>query len=203
MTLIERADASIAALDETGQAIARRVLLRLVSFSDGPALAVGNAPERLTQTLRHLADARLLTLEGDEAGAARVELADEALLAWPALQAWIRSHGAVEQQRRQLETDATAWRRRADQGDAGVGLLDKPQLSELAAWLTSDAKRDLGLSELAETFIAASRDASRRRWWPASIGTALAVMLILMLLATPIVLLFVVVLSAWVIHRFL
>ncbi|HET7504903.1 MAG TPA: hypothetical protein VFK02_27960 [Kofleriaceae bacterium] len=214
LTLFERADACVSALDDAGRASARRVLLRLIRFGDDQLAArpqpvsalAAVAPAPLAQTLGQLADARLITIDGDAAsGAAQVELADEALIAWPTLQGWIASHGTIERHRRQLETDATAWCARADQGDAGAGLLDRPQLVELDAWLTADARRDLGVSELAESFIAASRAATRRRWWPGRtvIGSALAVMLMLMLLATPIVLLFIVVLSAWMIHRFL
>jgi hypothetical protein len=109
-----------------------------------------------------------------------------------------------EQLRRQLETDAAEWQRRAGQGLGDVGLLDKGQLIELAGWLTTDARRDLGVSDVAESFIAASRAAARRRWWPGrtSLGGVLAILLMLLILATPILLLFVVVLAASVIHSF-
>ena len=103
--------------------------------------------------------------------------------------------------RRLLEADAAAWQRNADLGKADVGLLDPSQLGELAGWLTVDARR--GLGEAVESFIAASEAAAQRSWWPAkgSKGTALAILLVLMILATPIVLLFIVVLAASVIHR--
>ena len=54
-----------------------------------------------------------------------------------------------------------------------------------------------------QSIIAASRAAVRRRWWPSetSMGTFLAISLILLILATPIILLFIVVLTAGVIHR--
>lgn len=214
MTLSERADACLAALDDAGRAIARRLLLRLVSFGEaGPdtirpqtlsALRASGDAERLSQTMHHLIEGRLLTIDGDEAsGQAMVGLADETLIAsWPTFQAWIRSHRRTEQLRRQLDTDAAAWSQRAGEGHGDVGLLDKAQLSELAAWLTTDTRRDLGVSDVAESFIAASRAAARRRWWPgkASAGTVLAILLILLFLATPIILLFVVVLTASVIH---
>lgn len=109
----------------------------------------------------------------------------------------------TEQLRRQLEADAAAWRRSADLGNGDVGLLDPAQLGELASWLTVDSKRALGLSEVAESFVAASEAAAQRPWWPgkSSKGTALAILLMLMILATPIILLFIVVLAASVIHR--
>jgi hypothetical protein len=211
VTLSERADACVAALDPEGQAIARRVCLRLIRFGDaGPgadqpqplsALRSGDDPERAATTLRQLTDAGLVAIHGDAGDDARVELADAALIdAWPRLQVWLRSHGKAEQLRRQLESDAAAWSQRAD----GRGLLDHRQLGELAASLPPDLRRDLGASAAAEAFITASRAAARRRWWPgtAATGPVLAILLTVLILATPIILLFVVVLSAWMIHRF-
>jgi len=111
----------------------------------------------------------------------------------------ISSHARFEQLRRQLEADAAAW----SQGAADAGLLDKDQLGELDTWLTGDGVRELGISEAAESFITASRAAARRRWWPGqtSVGSALAIILILLILATPITLLSIVGLTAALIHR--
>jgi hypothetical protein len=149
-------------------------------------------------------------------GNARVELADGALIAaWPTLEGWVRSHGKAEQLRRQLEADAARWRQRSDQSSdqrsdqsndqrtSDAGLLDRAQLAELAGWLTDDVRRDLGVSGVTDAFIAASEAAARRSWWPgkAYVGSALAILLMLMILATPIILLFIVVLTAGVIHR--
>jgi hypothetical protein len=207
----ERADAWLATLDDAGQAIARRVVLRLVSFRDGraepgrpqPLSALGppGDADRVAEVVRHLADGGVIRLDGDASGPAPVALAlaDDALAASPALQRWIDRHGRTEQLRRQLEADATAW----NQGAAG--LLDPGQLAELDAWLTPEAHREIGVSEVADSFIAASRAARRRRWWPSktSIGGALAVMLILMILATPITLASLIALTAAMIHKFL
>lgn len=224
----ERAEACLAALDDAGRATARRVLLRLLRFGDGgadghrrqPASALrGNDdPARFAEVLRRLTEAQLVTIDddaaGDASGDAAVDLAHAGLIAsTPTLQAWIRTHGATEQLRRQLEIDAAQWRadRGADRGpghaaDRGpdAGLLDRGQLHELSAWLTADAHRDLGVSEVAESFIAASRAEARRHRWPGRgvVGSVLAVLLMLLILATPIILLFVVVLTAFVIHRF-
>jgi hypothetical protein len=115
-------------------------------------------------------------------------------------------HGNTDQLLRQLEADAAEWRQRSSlargPGLGDVGLLDKAQLRELATWLTTKARRDFGVSDVAESFIAASRAAARRRWWSGSAytGTFLAILLMLLLLATPIILLFIVVLTASVIH---
>jgi hypothetical protein len=108
----------------------------------------------------------------------------------------------TEQLRRELEADATAWRQRSDEGRHNVGLLDRGQLTELTAWLTPEARRNVEVSEVAESFIAASRAAARRHWFPgrAYAGSVLAILLMLLILATPIILLFIVVLTASVIH---
>ncbi|HEX3765846.1 MAG TPA: hypothetical protein VHW23_44420 [Kofleriaceae bacterium] len=208
----ERADACLAALDDPGQVIARRVVLRLVRFRDGGAEAGRPQPRstlasprdagRLADIVQHLADGGVVRLAGDagpDAVALAVVLLDDALAA-PTLQRWIASHGHVEQLRRQLEADAAAWQQRA----ADAAMLDRPQLVELAAWLNPEAHRDLGISELADSFIAASR-ARRRHWWPGktSIGGALAILMILVILATPITLASLIALTAAMIHKFL
>src|SRR5262249_34854477 len=109
--------------------------------------------------------------------------------------------GRTEQLWRQLEADAAEWSQRAE-GDRDAGLLDKAQLRELDAWLTPAMRGTLAVSGGADAFIAASR-AARRRWWPGntSAGTALAILLILLILATPITLLSIVGFTAALIHR--
>lgn len=208
----ERADACLTALDDPGQAVARRVLLRLISFRDGgaepgrpqPMSALGSPGDagRLADIVRQLADGGLVRLDGDAPGQT-VALADGAVAGSPALQRWIASHGRTEQLRRQLEADAAAWQPRAGQG-ADAALLDRAQLAELAAWLTPETHRDIGVSEAAASFVEASR-ARRRRWWPGrtAVGGALAIMLILMILATPITLASLIALTAAMIHKFL
>jgi hypothetical protein len=205
----ERADAWLDALDDAGQAIARRVVLRLIGFRDGradvgrpqplSALAAPGDAGRLADVVRQLADGGVVRLDADASGPAPVALADDALTGSPALQRWVASHGRTEQLRRQLEADATAWKQGA------AGLLDRSQLAELDTWLTPEIHREIGVSEVADEFIAASRAAGRRRWWPSktSIGGALAVLLILMILATPITLASLIALTAAMIHKFL
>ncbi|HSS01078.1 MAG TPA: hypothetical protein VLM79_28670 [Kofleriaceae bacterium] len=209
MTLSERADACMAALDAADRAIARRVCLRLIRFGDvGPA--AGNQPlgalraadddgARFTAVLGQLADAGLVAIDGDaKADAARVAL-DAAALAWPALRTWLATYGAPEQLRRQLEEHAAAWSQRGDKSR----LYDKRQLGELAS-LTPEVRRDLGVTAEAESLLTASREAARRRWFPGptTTGPVLAVAFTILILFTPIILLFIVVLSAWMIHRF-
>jgi conflict system STAND superfamily ATPase len=201
----ERVDACLAGLDAAGRGIARRVVLRLVSFRDGsaeagpaqPMSALGDPGDAgLAGVVRQLADGGVVRLDGD-AASPRVALADGAVTASPEVQRWIASHGRTEQLRRQLEADAAAWQQGA------AGLLDPVQLAELA-WLTPETHRDLGVSEAAASFVAASR-ARRRRWWPSktSMGGALAILMILMILATPITLASLIALTAAMIHKFL
>ena len=214
MSFSERADSCLASLDDAGQAIAQRILSRLVSGDGGAddtrrlplsTLCAGEDPERVEATVRALADARLVQLAGEGGpGPTMVELAREATAAWPALQAWFGPGGETEQLRRQLESDAAAWSQCKAEGRDDVGLLDKAQLSEFDAWRSGDRRNGSGgLSDVAMSYIAASRAAVRRRWWPgrASAGTVLAIGLTLLIMATPITLLLLVMLIASVIHR--
>src|SRR5437763_1286002 len=98
----ERVDAWLAAPDDAGQVIARRVMLRLIGFRDGAAqagrpqpmsaLAAPRDAGRLADIVRHLAGGGLIRLDGDAAAPA-VALADGALAGSPAVQRWIASHG--------------------------------------------------------------------------------------------------------------
>jgi hypothetical protein len=209
----ERADACLAGLDDAGRATARRVLLRLASFdlvaTETPrqeslaALRGGDDPERFVEVAHRLSEAGLLAIEGDlVVGDARVAHGSQSA-GWPVLEAWRRTHRDAELRRRQLEADAASWRQRPVPGRGDAGLLDPEQLSELAGWLTPEVKRDLGVSEAAESFIAASRAAARRGWWPRGsvTSTVLVMAMMLLVLATPIILLFMVVLTASVIHK--
>jgi hypothetical protein len=108
------------------------------------------------------------------------------------------------EQLRLLEADAAAWSRRQAQGGRDAALLDRDQLREVAGWLTAGARRDHAVSEIADAYLAASRAAAGRRWWPGrgSAGGALAILLILLILATPITLLSIVGFTAALIHKF-
>jgi hypothetical protein len=79
VAMARRADAALAALSAEQQAIARRIFLRLIQFGEGRAdtrrqqpeaalRAAADAPDAFDETLRHLVDARLLTVSGDERG---------------------------------------------------------------------------------------------------------------------------------------
>jgi WD40 repeat protein len=77
VAIATKADATLAALSAEQQAIARRILLRLVQFGEGRAdtrrqqpfealRSAGDDVALFTQTLNHLADNRLLTLSSAE-----------------------------------------------------------------------------------------------------------------------------------------
>jgi formylglycine-generating enzyme required for sulfatase activity len=122
--LATTADAALAELDSSQQAIARRIFLRLVQLGEGrddmrrrqpvSALrAAGDDPALFDATLRHLTDRRLLTMSGAaRPDAATVDLAHEALImAWPVLRRWTEEGRTGELFRRQVELDAGEWSR--------------------------------------------------------------------------------------------
>lgn len=152
-----RAEAAIADLNEEQQVIARRIFLRLVQFGEGRAdtrrqqsvnelRAASDEPRLFDQTLRHLADRRLLTLSGLEDTSIKVDIAHEALIiSWPSLQKWLVERRDAEQTRRRLEGKTQEWLRL---GAGNSGLLDEVELAEAQRWLNSDDAADLGYSEL-------------------------------------------------------
>src|SRR5262249_27564724 len=105
VTVARRANSALNDLPPGRREIARRVLMRLVQFSDGTTTTrrqqsraalstAGDASEDIDAVVRHLADRRLVTISSgdDAASSARVDLAHEVLLsAWPTLGEWIRS----------------------------------------------------------------------------------------------------------------
>ncbi len=169
-----RAEATYGALDPAGQAVARRVLLRLVEpgegtedtrrratwdelvtrAADGPAAAAA---------LRALVDARLLTVDADAAGGAgRVEVAHEALIrGWPRLRGWLDDERAGLRVQRRLTEAAGEWRRLGR--DAGA-LYRGARLAEARAW-RAGRDRDAALTADERAFLAASAalDAAERR----------------------------------------
>ncbi|HWO22353.1 MAG TPA: TIR domain-containing protein, partial [Kofleriaceae bacterium] len=201
VAIARRADATLRALTGAQEAIARRILLRLVSFGEGrsdtrrqqplAALgAVGDAAGDVDTVVQRLVGDRLLTIDvdGDHDGA-RVDLAHEVMItAWPVLAGWIDARRADEQRRRQLEAAAALW---TERGRGDGGLLDPVELAEVEAWCETEPARDLGESPGVSALVAASRAAHekelrRRRasLWRATgvlsvlaaLGIALAVM---------------------------
>jgi hypothetical protein len=185
-----RAEATLCALTPTQRAIARRILLRLVSFGEGRADTRRQQPRAALHTvedtavdfetvLRRLTDARLLTIDGDpDHDDALVDLAHEVMIsAWPTLAQWAQTWRIDEQHRRQIEAAAAAWVRH---GRRVGGLLDGVELAEIKAWRQTEIARALGESADVTAFIAASEAAlqamktsyrSRRRRSPPAATT--------------------------------
>ncbi len=164
------------------EVIARRIFLRLVQFGEGrsdtrrqqPEDALrsnDDGPAAFDETLKHLAENRLLTLSGEAGQDTRVDIAHEALFTgWPALRDLVREQRQPEQARRRLEDWAANWLARNRDPKA---LLNALELGQAEEWLASPAAAELGystaLTELASTSRAAlaaaeqEKEAARQR----------------------------------------
>ncbi|HSR51683.1 MAG TPA: hypothetical protein VLV83_12710, partial [Acidobacteriota bacterium] len=164
-----KADATLAALTQAEQAIARRIFLRLIQFGEGRAdtrrqqpmsalRAAGDAPGEFERTLEHLTKHRLLTRSGaDEGVGPSVDIAHEALITgWSRLQVWVEERREAEQVRRRLENKTAEWVRL---GRGSGGLLDEAELPEAERWLASPDVADLGYDEALPAFVQASQQA--------------------------------------------
>jgi hypothetical protein len=173
VAMSRRADATLDELTPAQEAIARRILLRLVSFGEGRSdtrrqqprsrlRAAGDDAGDFEHVLGRLIEARLLTTGGDDdGGEACVDLAHEVMItAWPTLASWIRERRADEQHRRQLEAAAAQWVAR---GRGAGGLLDRIELAEADAWLHTESAREVGQSADVAALIAASRAENDRQ----------------------------------------
>lgn len=170
------ADACLSELAPARQKIARRVLLRLVSFGEGTGdtrrprppgelAGEGEAPAELEAVIEHLTRARLVVRDGgrgaSDAREATVELAHEALIAsWATLAGWIRERRADGQRLRQHEDAAAAW---VVRGRGAGGLLQRAELGAIEQWRRSEGARELGESAALTAFVQASAMATARR----------------------------------------
>ncbi len=155
VAIATHADATLAKLSESQQAIARRVFLRLVQFGEGrpdtrrqqpidQLITIDDDLNLFNQTLQHLADSRLLTLSGEKNSSKKVDIAHEALIrAWQTLQQWITQRREAEQTRRRLEEKVKEWLRLGGSG----GLLDQVELAEAQRWLKSADANALGYNQ--------------------------------------------------------
>jgi WD40 repeat protein len=169
VAIARRADTAMTALTPAQQSIARRVLLRLVSFGEGRAdtrrqqelralRSSADDDHELSLVLTHLIEHRLVTVDSTDARhAGLADLSHEALITgWPALQTWIDRRRADEQRRRHLEAKATEWIAR---GRGATSLLDPDELAETEQWMQSEAARELGYGAGLTALVAASRQA--------------------------------------------
>ncbi len=165
VALARRADATLYGFTPSQRAIARRILLRLISFGDGrpdrrrqqsltKLRATADDATEFAYVLRRMVDDRLLTID-DDGEEPRVHLAHEIMIAeWPTLAGWTSDMRAEEHQRRVFEAMANEW---IERGGGEAGLLDAAALVEAEHWMQGDAAQDLGYSVQFSTFIAASR----------------------------------------------
>ncbi|WP_254173294.1 nSTAND1 domain-containing NTPase [Planktothrix pseudagardhii] len=168
VAIAQRADAAIARLTDEQQIIARRVFLRLIQFGEGRAdtrrqesvealKARGDNDQIFEETLRYLADRRLLTLSGKEDKTRKVDIAHEILISsWPQLQDWIIQRRDAEQTRRRLIAKVEEWVRLGK--DKG-GLLDEFELAEAQHWLESSDAIELGSDDQLVALVESSKTA--------------------------------------------
>lgn len=172
VALARRADVILRRFNAAQTNIARRILLRLISFGEGRSdtrrqqqlarvRAAGDDAADFDFVLRTMVEGRLLIVDEDVGGEPRVDLAHEIIIsAWPRLTDWIRSHRADEQRRRHFETAAAAW---AEHGRGTRGLLDQIELAEAEQWQRTESAVQLGVSSEVNAFVAASKRAQSRR----------------------------------------
>lgn len=168
VALARTADAVLHRFTRPQQHLARRVLLRLVSFGEGrpdtrrqqPRAALASSGERtasVDEVIDRLIDERMLTSDATARGEPLIDLAHEALISdWPDFQLWLRTRRDDEQRRRILELHAAEWVKR---GRGRIGLFDPVELGEAERWIKSDAARELGYHDDLPSFLAASRRA--------------------------------------------
>ena len=158
-------------LDDAQQALARRILLRLVDVDEDGSVERRRVPleefgdsEDAGRVLGLLADRRLLSISD---GA--VELAHEALWReWPLLRGWIEDDLEGLRVHRSLRTSAREWHDSSRDDDA---LYRGARLQEARAWAERDETR---LTDSEEEFLTASVDRDRRERAAHRRGVAIA-----------------------------
>ncbi|PWW22892.1 DNA-binding SARP family transcriptional activator [Geodermatophilus normandii] len=175
--LTRTAEAAWAQLDARGQALARRLLVRLADVGDGGALVRRPVPRAefddgdpaRREVVEVFVARRLLSLDGD-----RLEVAHEALLtAWPRLATWLEEDAAGRAVRRRLGPTAHDWDAAGRPGDelyrgarltAALDWADRPDADPTPverAFL--EASRAAADAELATAHRRADREAAARR----------------------------------------
>jgi WD40 repeat protein/DNA-binding SARP family transcriptional activator len=157
------AEAAFLSLGEDEQAVARRVMLRLVAGGDGRALTrrrvtvdeLGSGDdERIARVLEALIERRLLVADDG-----RVELVHEALLEqWPRLTDWLEDDVQGRQLHEQLTRAAAEWEAaRRDPSELYRGA----RLAATIEWAEA-AGSDAGLNRRERAFLEESRTAYAR-----------------------------------------
>src|SRR5262249_40077510 len=136
--------------------IARRILLRLISFGEGRSdtrrqqprsrlCDAANESADFAYVLQQLIDHPLLTSDRDDDTAdPMIDLGHEILSsAWPTLAGWIQADRVDEQRRREYEAAAAQW---VGHGRGARGLLDPIELADAEKWQRTESARELGQS---------------------------------------------------------
>jgi len=166
-----RADDVLGQFDATQRDLCRRIFLRLTQpgegvedtkrrASFGELVPAGADPVAVEAVIRRLADARLITTEGDpkKAGAVSVEVAHEALIrGWGRLREWIDADRVGLRIHRQLTEAAREWE--ANRRESSF-LYGGTRLAVAREW--AKTHRD-ELNALEAEFLAASRRKRRRK----------------------------------------
>ncbi len=195
VAISSHADGCLGEMTAAQAALARRTLLRLVSFGEGrpstrrrqprAALCGDERPGELDLVLDRLERARLLTVDSDErTGEGRVDLCHEALIAaWPSFARWVEARAAptssVGARSRRAPTSGS----RAGAGTAGSST--GGELAAAEAWRQTEAARELGESPAVTALVCASGRAlgARRRRRRLRIGGAVAALCVFAVVA--------------------
>jgi len=163
--LERRANAVFDALDDGRKGLCQRIFLRLTQPGDGTEdskrratldelVPAGGSADDVRAVLLALADARLVTVEGNPArpGDPVVEVAHEALIrGWSRLRQWIEADRDALRTHRKLTADARDW---AGHSRNESYLYHGVRLAVVEEWL---AARPDALSPLEREFVVASR----------------------------------------------
>jgi formylglycine-generating enzyme required for sulfatase activity/energy-coupling factor transporter ATP-binding protein EcfA2 len=198
------ADAVISGLPAGGQAVARRILVRLVDVWEIPegepseagklpparllrrqqrvqALRVSDEHESFfSSCLKNLADGRLITLGRIGRDAAPVaDLAHDSLVAnWPTFSEWVEASRLDEAERRQIESAAETWQREGHRWETRYRGHD---LARALAWYREHPGE---LSSIAKAFLHSSRRRREAVLGAVLLGTVTAVTLAAFLVLT-------------------
>ena len=164
--LQRRADATFEAFSEAEQELCRRTFLRLTQPGEGTEdtkrrasmqelVSLSGASSAAEDIVQKLANASLLTTEGDLSQNAFVEVAHEALIrSWPQLHKWIDADRAGLRTRARLTEAAREWK------TAGGDLYSGARLAVAKEWEKSHPGE---LSADEAEFLRCSRDAQQQR----------------------------------------
>ncbi len=170
IAMAQVADKAYGELDNIQQDMACRFFLRLVNFGTGRGntrrtqfvddlLSCNDDPDVVDDTLKHLANNRLLTLKGSEKEKPQVDISHESLLeGWPRVKAWLDEWGSDERYRRKLEEMASEW---VEYEKKDSNLLSSETLKRINTWVNGEYAKRFGYSQkLKEYLVDANKNAN-------------------------------------------